>query len=146
MSFIIKSISVLLFFHSTTAISQIFKKHQWKDRVLLVLTNSHNQDPPLYTKQLNELRGHPYELNERKLVIYQVRLFSYTEGLNKDTTSIGNRTLISEYSSLKIPLKVVLIGLDGSIKFEKKGFTYTQEILEQIDQMPIRRQELRTKN
>ena len=49
---------------------QNFKKHQWKNRLLVIYTNSEKSE--LYQKQIALLKNYESEINDRKIVVYTI--------------------------------------------------------------------------
>jgi len=127
----------------TISFSQDLDKHLWKDRLILVLADSYEN--PKFTKQLREFNTNTDDLQERKLIVYQITPTSYQKGIKKSNT-IKNNTLYTRYNSSNEDFKIILIGLDGGIKLESNKVISSSQIFDQIDQMPMRKQELRTKN
>jgi len=123
--------------------SQDLEKHQWKDRLLLILTDSY-ENPELQL-QLQELKNNSDNLQDRKLVLYQVTPTSYREGIKKKTP-IKTGSIYKKHNPSNENFKVILIGLDGGMKLKSNKLLSSAQIFDQIDQMPIRRQELRIKN
>ncbi|AXT53699.1 DUF4174 domain-containing protein [Aquimarina sp. BL5] len=123
--------------------SQDLNQHQWKDRVILVLADSYKNSQ--LTKQLSEFSTKVNDLQERKLVVYRIVPSSYQKGIKKSDI-IKNNTLYTKYNSSNEDFKIILIGLDGGAKLESNKVISSSQIFDQIDQMPMRRQELRTKN
>ncbi|WP_378176020.1 DUF4174 domain-containing protein [Aquimarina sp. SS2-1] len=123
--------------------SQNIDKHQWKDRLLLVIADS-DQNAKLI-QQLQEFEKNKEQLKERKLIIYQITPTSYREGLGKNEITKSNN-LYKKYNSSKKNFKIILIGLDGGIKMESFDFVSSNKVYDKIDQMPMRKQELKTKN
>lgn len=136
-------LTVLLFMTlnlSTNA--QELDDHRWKNRVLLVLVANDNN--PTLSKQLKELNSDIDGLNERKLIIYQVFPTYFKLGQTDNTKVIkSDRSVFKKYSTSTDAFKVVLIGLDGSVKYEKYGLLKNNALFEIIDGMPMRKSELR---
>jgi len=59
--------------------SQNIASHQWKNRVLLVLTDDTNATS--FQNQIKELRAHTIGLADRKLIVYKIKEQTYTVGL-----------------------------------------------------------------
>ncbi|WP_298548920.1 DUF4174 domain-containing protein [uncultured Aquimarina sp.] len=123
--------------------SQDLDKHLWKNRLILVLADSYENSK--FTKQLREFNTNTDDLQDRKLIVYQITPTSYQKGIKK-SDAIKNNTLFKRYNSSNEDFKIILIGLDGGIKLESNKLVSASLIFEQIDQMPIRKQELRIKN
>lgn len=123
--------------------SQDLHKRLWKNRVLLVLADSYQN--PLLIQQLNEFKSKKKDADERKLIIYQITPTSYRIGFERNKI-IKDNNLYNHYNPSNEDFKVILIGLDGGIKLEENNFLKSSPIFNEIDQMPMRKQELRTKN
>ena len=119
--------------------SQDLDAHRWKQRVLLVIADNVN-DPKL-DKQLEEWRSNNEGLNERKLVIYQIFPESYKQGLDEETEII-KPSIYQRYNTGAVPFQVVLLGLDGGVKYQKSELLKNNSLLALIDGMPMRRSEL----
>lgn len=120
---------------------QDLSKHRWEDRLLVILVQEQNEES---AKQMEKLRGHADELEVSKLKIYLFTPEQASEGLKlSESTSIHN-----PYSKLKsnsTNFEMLLIGLDGGIKERYSQVTDPKKIFEVIDQMPMRRAEMRKK-
>lgn len=121
--------------------AQTLEKYQWKNRVLLIL----NSDSEKYNleKQILKLSENKKGLKERKLVIYQIMPEAYKTIIPKNSEWTENMNLYKRFSLLDQPFKVVLIGLDGSIKLEQNSFLSIDTLFRTIDAMPMRRSELK---
>lgn len=131
------SISFCIIF-STKLASQDFKKHQWKNRVLVVFTNNVKNDS--FKKQISILSKNQQNITERKLVVYYFTkdkyIFNFDEYWQKST----------KFKREKENFKVVLMGLDGGIKLEEKNIVSSEKLFSLIDGMPMRKKELRKNN
>lgn len=124
--------------------AQNLSSHQWKDRVVLILTTDlSNAD---YLKQLEELKEEPKALSERKLVVYQITPTQCKEGLDEEGKWKQDMDLYNKYKTTNSNVEVKLIGLDGGIKLDQKEFLPREKLFSVIDGMPMRRNELRKKN
>lgn len=122
---------------------QNLKQHQWKHRVILIITNANENDN--YKSQLEEFDVDSEAFEERKLITYTILPEHYQ--LHDKTTSdwIKGSELYKAYNPKKLAFKVILIGLDGSVKLEQSEVLTTQKLFSIIDAMPMRRSELRNK-
>ncbi|MFT5885303.1 MAG: hypothetical protein ACI9IP_001763 [Arcticibacterium sp.] len=120
------------------AFSQTLKKHQWKNRVLLVISNKENNEP--FQKQMDEFSDEK-PLNERKLVLYKV----FPESYILEEKRINSSVLFEMYIKNKKDFCVVLIGLDGGVKLSQSNPLSSQDLFRIIDSMPMRRSEIRKK-
>lgn len=114
-------------------------KHQWKDRLILIVAEQKNEK---FQQQLTELQKHPQGLNERKLVIYQILPEKYTTGIEEENWKISS-DLYSTYKALKSDFRVILIGLDGGEKLKQTEVLSAEKLFNTIDSMPMRQSEIR---
>lgn len=123
--------------------AQITKSHQWENRVLLIMTNSLDNDT--FIDQIKELKSDKNGLEERKLIIYQIEKNSYKIGLNLEGSKAKSNKLYNKYKKANSPFEIVLIGLDGSIKLRQAELLTIEKLFGTIDTMPMRRSEIRNK-
>jgi hypothetical protein len=128
---------------------QDLKKHQWENRVLLIV--SQNEDSEKYRNQIAEFNTLQKELMERKMLVYCVLPQQYrimnSETKVKANNWISSSALFDRFTNKETDFRVILIGLDGGIKLEKTEILSATELFETIDAMPMRRAELnRNKN
>ena len=134
-----KSFLVLLFI-PLMSYTQHLDKHQWKDRLLLVISDSYKNTA--LQKQLTLFKNTEKELAERKLVVYQITPSDYKKGL-QDIKPTKGSSLYQQYNQEKKDFKLILIGLDGGVKETYFSPTPPAKIYGVIDQMPMRQQELK---
>lgn len=132
---------VFLFFNIKFVNAQELSQHQWKNRIILLLTDSFENDSLRQQKEF--LSKFSKELKERKLIQYEISPYYYRFGTNTDHIELGTSTLFQKYNPTNEPFKIVLIGLDGGVKLEKNIAIDPSQIFELIDQMPMRQNELR---
>ena len=108
--------AILLFFlfFSMQIVSQDIKKHKWKDRVILVISESTNNLD--FKNQIELLKNNLLALKERKLVVYQITKNDFSFNFNKNW--ISSSKLYQKFNEKKEHFKVIIIGLDGGIKLE----------------------------
>ena len=136
-----KSYLVLLFI-PLMSYTQHLDKHQWKERLLLVIAYSYENIA--LQKQLTLFKNTEKGLAEQKLVVYQITPSDYKEGM-QSSKSLKGSSLYQQYNQEKKEFKLILIGLDGGVKESYFSPTPSAEIYGVIDQMPMRQQELRNK-
>jgi hypothetical protein len=127
--------------------SQDLKKHQWENRVLLIVAQ--NEDSKEYRNQIAALHKLQDELMERKVLVYCVlpQQYSIMNFETKSNNWTSSTTLFDEFADKKDGFKVILIGMDGGTKLERSEVLTASELFGTIDAMPMRRAELnRTKN
>lgn len=116
--------------------AQDLEAHRWKDRVLLLITG--NLKTPEYIRQTHALVQEPEELEERKLVVYTLVKNRYAEGLPPGTWAAGvtERYMSGEANT---GFRVVLLGLDGSVKLDEPSYVPPDTLWALIDGMPMRK-------
>jgi len=124
---------------SSICAGQDLKKHQWQQRLLLIYAN--NKNTKQITKQLNILASQKEGLLARKLLIYQFVQKEYSLGFDNLWTP-SNKLPIA-YKQKSDGFEVVLIGLDGSVKFRNTKTVSLSELFSIIDSMPMRQRELK---
>lgn len=124
--------------------AQDLSSHQWKERLVLILTTDlSNAD---YLKQLEELKADGKALEERKLVIYKITPTQFKVGLDEEGKWKQGDDLYSKYKTTNSDVEVKLIGLDGGVKLDEKEFVSREKLFSVIDAMPMRRNEIRKNN
>jgi hypothetical protein len=134
-------LTIYIFLTMMKSFSQDIDKHQWENRVLLVFSDDKNSIQ--LRKQIDVLSKERKGLEERKLKIYQ-----FSE--NQFTTDFNTIWFSSEFNTKKYKrgsedFKVVLIGLDGGVKLKQTTVLSPEKLFAIIDGMPMRRQELKSK-
>jgi hypothetical protein len=126
---------------------QELEGYKWKKRILIIETP--DKTNVKYTSQINELVNLEKDLLDRKLVITEIvenkyKTTNYSlEQNDEEWKKLDGRGVLSRN---KIEdFKVILIGLDGNIKLEKREILRKEELFEIIDSMPMRISELRNK-
>ncbi len=122
--------------------AQDLSSHEWKDRLLLVLTSENSRD--LYKEQMNILNDNFDGLEERKLVIYSVMPDQYKKGIHAEEW-MKSSTLNDRYRQEGKEFEVILLGLDGRIKLRQSEILSIEKLFGTIDAMPMRRNEIRNK-
>lgn len=144
---VIKTILVLIsgIVMTVGLLAQDISGHKWKNRVLIILADEDSSDQ--LDQQVNILQNDPEGLNDRKLVIYSVKGDTYRKGINANEWVHGSNTLESfKDKDSEDHFKVILMGLDGGIKINQSEVLSLDELFSTIDAMPMRRNELRTRN
>ncbi len=122
--------------------AQDLSKHQWKNRLVLILTNDTTNTN--YKNQLKAFEAETEGMKERKLLVYHITPTQYcTENENKKWHNSSK--LYTNYKQTNAPFEVILIGLDGRIKLTQNEVLTTDKLFAIIDGMPMRRAELRRK-
>lgn len=124
------------------------KEYKWENR--LVLINSENEDSANYKNQFNEFYKSFDDLEERKLILILVKrnkykTISFKKNSKVESDWINTNLLYRKYMKNKGDFRVVLIGLDGSVKLNQKKVLPRLELFRIIDSMPMRQAEIRAK-
>ncbi|WP_462319622.1 DUF4174 domain-containing protein [Marinilabilia sp.] len=122
--------------------AQDLSQHEWKDRLLLVLTTENSKE--LYKEQMDLFKDNIAGLEERKLVIYSVMPEKYKKGIQAEKWMESTR-LNDRYREGGKKFEVILLGLDGRVKLRQSEILSIEKLFRTIDAMPMRRNELRNK-
>jgi len=133
----------LLLCFSVYSYGQNIKQQQWKQRILLILTNDEHSVE--YKRQLNEFNDTTLDFKERKLMVFRVTPNSYRIGFD-ETKKKASTELFKKYKKNKESVEVILIGLDGGVKLRKTSLLRKTALFALIDGMPMRKSELKNKN
>ena len=138
-----KRLLLLVLLAISSAVSaQMLQKHLWEDRVILLFAS--NQEQSLLKKELHLLTLSSAEVTERDLLIYQIFPGG---GIPPDGGLIGApevRTLYDSYDVAQAEaFTFILIGKDGTVKLRENSLVKTARLFALIDQMPMRRAEMR---
>tara|TARA_Y100001935_G_scaffold206134_1_gene175199 strand:- start:155 stop:610 length:456 start_codon:yes stop_codon:yes gene_type:complete len=120
------------------------KNLEWENRIIIVLSDKNN----FVKQQIDDLRNYSEEIIDRDLVI----IYSEGDDLIVSFDGFKSKNKIDEASYLNIHKKYydkdsrfLLIGKDGGIKIEKNEFIESKEIFKIIDDMPMRKIEMKNK-
>ena len=119
--------------------AQDLSKHQWKDRLVLIIAEEKNEK---FQQQITELKKHQQGLKERKLVIYQILPTKYSTGFEEENWQQSSE-LYHKYKAEKSGFRVILIGLDAGEKLDQTEILSAEKLFNTIDSMPMRRAEMR---
>lgn len=137
----LKTVLFILFALTMNIIyAQNIKSHQWENRLLLVITDDNNSK--IYKNQIRALKNNEIGLEERKLLVYQVKKDSYKIGFTKNNCWQKSNSLYKTYQK-NTPFEILLIGLDGGIKLRQSKLLNCKDLFSIIDVMPMRSNELR---
>ena len=129
----------LNFFCFLSGSAQDLKSHQWKDRLVLIISNG--KDEATFSKQITLLTQESGGIEERKIKLYQITPATYCIGLATCKT-FDSKKLFVKYSRPEIPFKIILIGLDGKIKLQGEAPINASDLFTLIDKMPMRKKAL----
>jgi hypothetical protein len=131
---------LVFLFSSFYAQSQELSSRQWKNRVLLVL--SENPNDPMVKQQVSLFSKDAEEMKERKLLLLQVFPEFYLMG-GDSAIRRTSAEVYFDYKSAKKSFELVLIGLDGDEKMRRAELIRPQDLYAIIDAMPMRRYEMK---
>ncbi len=137
-------ILIIPFIQATPLQEQPHLKHQWQYRVLLVISNETNKKS--VENQIEELTRNLTALNERKLIVYQIKPDRFKQGLAKQSPWISNTKWYDVYADETKSLEIVLFGLDGGKKLDCEQVLTAEKLFANIDAMPMRQSEMRQKH
>lgn len=132
-----------LFFNSLYSQNLDLNQFQWKHRVLII--GHESNDTQFLNKQLELLNKDKVGYEERKLLIIGINEKGY-QIYKENSASFINTT--KPYKDLKLGASdhtILLIGLDGGIKYRSKDTMTTRQLFSIIDGMPMRQSEIRNK-
>ncbi|MDN3595720.1 DUF4174 domain-containing protein [Zunongwangia endophytica] len=115
-------------------------EHQWENRLVLILTDSKEDND--FKQQLGEFKDKDKDLEDRKIVVYQVTPKQYATGISDNPDWKEGDNFYEKFKKSEKSFEIILIGLDGGTKMRKEEFTPAEEIFEKIDIMPMRKAEL----
>lgn len=123
--------------------AQNLDEYQWRKRLLLVFSPSENSE--LLRQQLDLFLEQKAENKDRDLIIFQI----YPDGgLIKNTRNLTKRQAQKLFKQFDLPqdqFNLLLIGKDSGVKFRSRELTNMKTIYNLIDQMPMRRSEMKSK-
>jgi hypothetical protein len=121
--------------------AQDLSSHQWNDR--LVLIQAKDETNQALKNQISELKKHTEGLEDRRIVVYQLIPGKYKRGLGDDAKWEVSDGISKKLKQSDTEFEIVLIGLDGGIKLRRNELLTCEELFRTIDQMPMRRSELK---
>ncbi|MEO0734322.1 MAG: DUF4174 domain-containing protein [Bacteroidota bacterium] len=127
---------------STELSAQFLDTYQWRSRLILLFTPA--ADDPLFERQVGLLRDEVDELRERDVTV----LWITPDGDRENTGLFLQQSLAQQYYDHFSPrrdiFELILVGLDGTEKYRASNKDTPPSVLfNLIDEMPMRRQELR---
>nr|WKN35556.1 DUF4174 domain-containing protein [Tunicatimonas sp. TK19036] len=119
----------------------ILGDNRWKNRVLLIYADSDLSTE--YQQQLQEIEGHRKGINERDIIVYSIFHQQIVASEGKIEDKRAAQALRQKYSISNSQLTIVLIGKDGGEKLTQKGLLGAEQLFGVIDQMPMRKEEMK---
>lgn len=135
----------ILFTIPTMLDAQSLDTYRWKSRLILLFTPT--PENPLYVEQMRLLKAQSAEFEERDVLFIALT----PQGKYDETGCVSDESLARQYYQHFKPaeeqFELILVGLDSGEKLRAQN-TLTQSfvLLELIDGMPMRRQQIRRGN
>ncbi|WP_297706704.1 DUF4174 domain-containing protein [uncultured Eudoraea sp.] len=117
--------------------AQELTEFRWKNRVLLIIDTNNNL--PVRDLQVNKFVSRNDEMEERDLVLFVCTEKEVLDNNGLKTNINPDKISYGEFQG------VILIGKDGGVKLKKKFILEPKEIFDLIDQMPMRRSEMKNR-
>ncbi|WKN32575.1 DUF4174 domain-containing protein [Porifericola rhodea] len=123
--------------------SSILKKYEWKNRLLLLFSPTHNTT---YQQQLKQLNKHKADLTERDLIVFYITEKDIKTSESTNYTNENKQALLNYYKVNTDTFFVILIGKDGTQKIKQNKLLSIEQLFGTIDAMPMRRREMNRKS
>lgn len=131
-------IALLIFILQFNGMSaQELTEFRWKNRVLLIIDTNNNL--AVRDLQVNKFVSRNDEMEERDLVLFICTAKEVLDNNGLKTNLNPDKISYGEFQG------VILIGKDGGVKLKKKFIIEPKEIFDLIDQMPMRRSEMKNR-
>jgi hypothetical protein len=136
-------ISLLFMAYPLTTYGQEFSELTWKNRIIVMVAD--DASDKIFQDQTSEFSACLGDLSERKLLIYQVLPDSFRVVQPYLTPWKKSDSWYRKFGNYQGDHEILLVGLDGGIKLRKNEAISCSEISNLIDQMPMRRSEMKSK-
>ena len=123
--------------------AQDLDKYQWKNRIILIITENEGSD--VLNRQLQVLKDENKGLKERKLKIFQISPGKYRECFPREKDWTTAEKSIYELKKSNSDYEILLLGLDGGVKLRQTEILETEKLFDLIDSMPMRKAEMQRK-
>lgn len=124
--------------------AQNLSSHKWNDRLVIMMAK--NPSNEILQKQISEFKKSIGGLEERRIVVYLSLPDKYQKGLFNEDNWEKSTAIYQKLKESNSEFEILLIGLDGGIKLRKDKLLQADELFSVIDQMPMRRAEMNSKN
>lgn len=120
--------------------TQALSDYQWKNRLIVILTaNASNEN---VEDQMEEFQNKKAEMEERKLVVFQITPSEYRTLFPEKTAWKEQKDMYVELKKSASTYEVLLIGLDGGVKLRQDETLKSELLFKEIDSMPMRQAEM----
>ena len=141
MKFSKKIVLCVSLLYTVVSFGQHLDKHEWKKRVLILLTN--DKENTVYKKQLAAFDNEMNHFKERKLVVYRTTPTAYAKGITTTKWNTSSKIYTNYKKTKTAAFEIILIGLDGGIKLHQTNLLHAKDLYSLIDGMPMRRVQLK---
>jgi len=139
---------IILFLFSSCNQTELFfdlENLKWENRIVIIFSDNDE----FIQNQLDDLTNYSDEIVDRDLVI----LFSDNKEFILSFDGLKSKEMINKVSYEKIyrrffnnrNSRTLLLGKDGQIKIDTNKFIDSNKIFKEIDQMPMRKEEMKSK-
>ena len=139
---------IILFLFSSCNQTEVFfdlENLKWENRIVIIFSDNDE----FIQNQLDDLTNYSDEIVDRDLVI----LFSDNKEFIVSFDGLMSKEMINKVSYEKIyrrffnnrNSRTLLLGKDGQIKIDTNKFIDSNKIFNEIDQMPMRKEEMKSK-
>ncbi|MDX1543966.1 MAG: DUF4174 domain-containing protein [Christiangramia sp.] len=135
---------IICFFSLQLLSSQNPADYKWKNRAVVVFSNSDKSEK--FEAQKRELLTEINEFEERKLVLLHSTPGKYKKSLPADSEWIEDIGFYDQMLDKDADFEVILIGLDGGIKLRQRELLEAKYLFNIIDSMPMRQAEINRNN
>ena len=127
--------------HSAKMSSFSLSTQKWKNRVLLVFAPSSRSEA--YQQQMQLFAQHKPGFSDRDLVLVRVLTEGTSSAVGQPIDEASATRLRDRFGVGKGDFRVILVGKDGGTKRRDSNPVQASAIFNEIDAMPMRRQEMR---
>lgn len=135
----------VFFMLPTKTKAQFLNEYRWKSRLVLVFTPS--PDNPLFIRQMKLFHEAQEDFEERNVVFITLTPKGKHENTGRFLEEEASQQYYDYFGVRPFKMEVILIGLDSNEKLRTSNEVMKPSvILNTIDQMPMRRQEVLRQN
>jgi len=119
----------------------VLDQYRWENRILLLFADT--EKSAIYKEQLQAFDKEEAGLNDRDLLIFKILP---QEAINPEGKFLEEEQALKlrkKYQAQNDEYTIVLIGKDGGQKLNQNNLLSTEKLFGIIDQMPMRRREMR---
>ncbi|WKN44304.1 DUF4174 domain-containing protein [Tunicatimonas pelagia] len=122
----------------------VLDQYRWENRILLLFADT--EESVIYKDQLQTLEREKSEMDDRDLLVFKVFPQKVITPEGKVMGEEIATQLRQKYRTQNNTYAVVLIGKDGGQKLNQSSLLSTEKLFGIIDQMPMRRREMKDKS